>query len=392
MRITFEVDQVARERKRARERPVAEVLGEFAGREVIVWSGPEGAVIEEPRCHPFAGAVHLAFSEHRPLILSPDAAWLTIAQGFAQHVNQDPKSVRDRLVPHTGTRTVTSGARRLVTREDWAGAIDGLCSQVRREAPGVSEWLRNDFSTSTSTTRVAGDVVLLDTLKRYFRYRMMFICGIPEVTLLGNADDWRKIEARVERLADYDLEWWTDLLLPVCRELRRSAEGDPDLDFWQSIYMPEEVYGGEEVTGWLMRFFPYIDLMEQRDVLQEGPIEDLRAFMEASSESPAVATRNPGLAPWTERKTDRWQRKPAPTLSEPRRRWLCEGISLKRLPLGVSAAPVEIVGPTGDAVGKIQLLSGFVGVSQNDSLAVQAEIAWAVVEGGDELVRMEDWR
>ncbi|HUQ06910.1 MAG TPA: DUF4419 domain-containing protein, partial [Kofleriaceae bacterium] len=35
--------------------------------------------------HPFVAAVHAAFDEHRPLVLSPDAVWLCIAQGLATH-------------------------------------------------------------------------------------------------------------------------------------------------------------------------------------------------------------------------------------------------------------------------------------------------------------------
>jgi hypothetical protein len=40
----------------------------------------------------------------RPLILGPDAFWLTIGQGFAQHVNLHHEALRDRLVRHEGKR------------------------------------------------------------------------------------------------------------------------------------------------------------------------------------------------------------------------------------------------------------------------------------------------
>src|SRR5258708_893546 len=38
---------------------------------------------------------------------------------------------------------------------------------------------------------------------------------------------------------------------------RNSARRRPDLDFWQCIYTPKEVYGGELVCGWIGRLFPY---------------------------------------------------------------------------------------------------------------------------------------
>jgi Domain of unknown function (DUF4419) len=36
-------------------------------------------------------------------VLSPDAVWLTIAQGVAQHVRMNAEELRPRLVNHGGT-------------------------------------------------------------------------------------------------------------------------------------------------------------------------------------------------------------------------------------------------------------------------------------------------
>jgi len=35
-------------------------------------------------------AIHFAHAQHRPLILSPDMVWFTLAQGFALHLHQHP--------------------------------------------------------------------------------------------------------------------------------------------------------------------------------------------------------------------------------------------------------------------------------------------------------------
>ena len=49
-----------------------------------------------------AQAVHTAFYEHLPLRLSPDAIWITIAQGLALHINQDPEHHRSTFVSPRG--------------------------------------------------------------------------------------------------------------------------------------------------------------------------------------------------------------------------------------------------------------------------------------------------
>src|SRR4051812_17765611 len=42
-----------------------------------------GRLLADVAYHPVVAAVHMAFSDHRPLCLSPDILWLMIAQGVA---------------------------------------------------------------------------------------------------------------------------------------------------------------------------------------------------------------------------------------------------------------------------------------------------------------------
>src|SRR5215510_2871545 len=63
--------------------------------------------------HPLLSAVAKAFAEHRPLVLSPDAVWLTIAQGVAQHVRLHAEQLRPRLVRHAGRKRLTLAVRQM---------------------------------------------------------------------------------------------------------------------------------------------------------------------------------------------------------------------------------------------------------------------------------------
>jgi len=66
------------------------------------------------RCHPLIDAVGTAFSQHRPLTLSPDAIWLVIEQGFAHHVGENAEALSSQY-PTSRNRFV----RHLGTMEDW---------------------------------------------------------------------------------------------------------------------------------------------------------------------------------------------------------------------------------------------------------------------------------
>src|SRR5215469_12424951 len=96
-----------------------------------------------------------------------------------------------------------------------------------------------------STIRTANEVALMDAYQRYFRYIMMCVCGIPSITLEGTPSDWQRIRDRIELLATFGLEWWTSRLAPILDESVATANGAPDLSFWQAIYKPERAYATE---------------------------------------------------------------------------------------------------------------------------------------------------
>src|SRR5262245_60151390 len=61
--------------------------------EPLVVTSHEASVVDTGPSHPLASAVHLAFSEHRPLVLSPDVLWITLAEGVAAHIRQCAEEV-----------------------------------------------------------------------------------------------------------------------------------------------------------------------------------------------------------------------------------------------------------------------------------------------------------
>jgi uncharacterized protein DUF4419 len=77
----FAVDDVDAVRTRLPSRR----LGDLAGDVLVIGGDPDLLVLEPDGVHPLLGAVGRAFAEHRPLVLSPDAVWLTIASGVARH-------------------------------------------------------------------------------------------------------------------------------------------------------------------------------------------------------------------------------------------------------------------------------------------------------------------
>src|SRR5438067_632133 len=100
--ITFPVDDVTTPTTRLDECRAHEALRSTLNSPIESCSDYHSTVIKGIDYQPLLGAVYTAFSHHRPLVLTPDAVWLTISQGIAHHMARHGERLRSRFVAHTG--------------------------------------------------------------------------------------------------------------------------------------------------------------------------------------------------------------------------------------------------------------------------------------------------
>lgn len=287
---TFAVDDVTPAAEPLPVRPAAEL---HAGA-LAVGGDKELPLIEPDGVHPLLGAVARAFADHRPLVLSPDAVWLTITAGVAQHIRLHAEQLRPELVVHEGRKrlSLTVDGPMPSDPDAWAAIIDGFGKQLGAH----TTLFECDFSTSTEVERVAARVVLLDAYSPYFALWVSFVCGIPSITLTGTADDWQRIRDRIDLIAGYGLQTWCRSLAPIADQFVRAASGDVDTAFWRRIYSPADAYGENLVTGWAARFYPYLTgqgVADQPNPLLELPLDepkDLTGPDRMGYRGPGVAT------------------------------------------------------------------------------------------------------
>jgi hypothetical protein len=317
-------------------RPLAKAWKTLPHYESGVWSS------EEVPYHPFVAAVHAAFDQHRPLVLSPDAIWLMIAQGFAHHVVKNAEALRDRIVPFEGRELVSVRRDDFVRgspHNDWPGAFAELSQQIAARTGVLHGIVVADFSTTDATARAASELVLLSAASLYFKLEMMTMCGIPEITLSGTAGDWQRVRARAEALRAYDCGPWVDALAPILDHFVAAEAGTIDRDHWESFYKRKNASGGPYVTGWINVLLPYV-------LDHTGKI-----------------TANPNVHTWKK------------GMGSP----FGGGPSDPFLPSGLSIAPF-LWRYLGQEL-RMELMGGFAGVSQDRrTLALAPEIGWAVRE------------
>ncbi|WP_158647097.1 DUF4419 domain-containing protein [Actinoplanes sp. ATCC 53533] len=274
--VRFPVDDVVP----AVEAVPTQALGKLFAGALAVGGDPARQVVAPDGVHPLLSAVGRAFAEHRPLVLSPDAVWLTIAQGVAQHVRLHAEQLRPELVSHPGRKRleVVHFGPMPTDAESWRGLVRSFSRQLADEV-SQAELFACDFSTSTDVERVAGQIVLLDAYSPYFSLWLTCVCGIPSITVTGTVADWRKIRERVDALAAFGLDRWRRSLVPIADQFVRAAAGDVDTAFWQRIYNPADAYGGEVITGWAARLYPYLKadgVVDRPNPLLDLPIGEPR--------------------------------------------------------------------------------------------------------------------
>lgn len=293
------------------------------------------------RWHPFIAAADCAFNKHLPLVLSPDAIWLCIAQGIAAAVRSE-RAPPSRAVLEIRRDDFVRGA----PDNPWPAIFDDFAAAIAAEHPAISELVRAEFSTTGVSERAAFAVTVMDAMQDFYTYRGTSLCGIPAITLLGTAEDYRALATRVQRLADHGLGWWTPSLGKVCAKLAEAAAGHADVAFFRSFYKRDESSGGPHMNGWINCLFPFV----------------------WSDDRARFATRNAHVERW------HW---PELDALEDELAW--EGAKQAALPLGLSRAPLTWRCLVPPAESRYELMAGFVGVSQDPrTLAVRAEIGWAV--------------
>ena len=351
---TFKVDSVTRESK-----PLSRGNWEEATKNRIGGVQPEAyskttrpTVESSGRTHAFVSAVNLAYAQHYPLVLSPDAIWMCITQGFSQHVNANAEKLRKMFVEHEGKKEIVVRRDEFIKGSpdnSWPDVFDEFSEQIRKHVGDKAhELLTPEFSTTGPTEKAAAQVVLMDSFKEYFSYTCMTLCGIPEITLEGTVDDWRKLRDRVLGLATYDLAWWITALKPVLDQFVAAASGSVDREFWSNFYKRHGGSGGPYITGWICTLFPYT-----------GKGKNL--------------SRNPHLSRWQE--TGHFF-----------------GMTSHSFPAGVVSTPFKWI--YYDEEYPMHFYAGFMTVTQDpQTLAIHPEIGWAVADNKDvELVSKSSQR
>jgi hypothetical protein len=212
----------------------------------------------------FVNGIIRAFEQDLHLTLRPDDVWLAILSQFSFFVNGKAEELRTQFVSHESkmklTVDMTPSPLKSIDMGIFAQLMTGMIQDNVLE-PDLKDWIIPNFTTTTDTDKTVASIAMMGTFKKYFEYQLLFGCGFPSVTLLGERADWAKLRRRIDRLPKYHAEAaeWARLLVPTIDHMVASFDSPDSLDikdFWLRACHEagKSFYDISTLSGWITAF------------------------------------------------------------------------------------------------------------------------------------------
>jgi hypothetical protein len=200
-----------------------------------------------------------AYSNHHHLTLRPEDIWFAIVSQIGFHVNQNHKSLHHLFVEHEGRKELVVSDVRSLDFGAWAERMS-LEIQENVVDPDLREWIMPDFSTTTDSDRVVASVLMMGATQKWMYNTPPTTCGLPSVTLLGEKEDWVKLQSRISKLKTFGPEpkEFAKLLKPVMRYFVACFDDPPRhvVEYlWSSIvHFQNDGSGSSYLLLWITAF------------------------------------------------------------------------------------------------------------------------------------------
>lgn len=210
----------------------------------------------------FVGTLINCYNNHYNLIIRPDDVWISILTQFSRYVNVNAEELRSKFVTFEGKKELIVFQKATLRTADYCSIAKDLVNEISKNIidPQIRNWLIPNFSTTKPNDIIIGSIIMMSSMQKYFNYETHLRCGIPQVTIMGNIDDWIEIKNRIIKLLKYDtkdkyMKKWYDMLEPVVNNFIQSVNKNPDIEWWNKICSHHGGGSGPSyISGWLSTF------------------------------------------------------------------------------------------------------------------------------------------
>ena len=292
------------------------------------------------------------YDNHRPLVLTPDIIWLAICQGVSIHINEHYDSLKNIIfIENKPDKIVIRNDSLEYSAKHWKSLIASFANETKKYTnDDFYSFFVSEYSTTTAIEKTAYQITLLESYKKAFEYIGESGCGIPSIHFSGTNDDWQIILTKLDMLDKIGLSNWAKNLRPIISEFINASEGKPNKEFWQNIYKNADEYNAFYISGWIIKFFPYIKELESNGVYDEkrgetrvGEIFLPNKFIDGDN-------------------------------------YLLSTLSTDNFPSGIAKVPVTWNNHYKNITKKIEVYAGFFAIKQYSDKSLEPFVSWAICE------------
>jgi len=292
------------------------------------------------------------YDNHRPLVLTPDIIWLAICQGVSIHINEHYDSLKEIIfIEDKPDKIAIRNDSLEYSAKHWKNLIESFANETKKYTnDDFYSFFVSEFTTTTTINKTVYQITLLESYKKGFEYIGDTGCGIPSILISGDKSDWMTILKKLDMLDKIGLSNWANNLKPIISEFINASEGKQNKEFWQSIYKNASEYNAFYISGWIIKFFPYIKELESKGVYDEkrGKTKVGEIFL------------------------------PNKFIDDDN--YLLSTLSTDNFPSGIAKVPVTWNNHYKNITKKIEVYAGFFAIKQYSDKSLEPFISWAICE------------
>lgn len=230
----------------------------------------------------------IAYNYHKHLVLRPDDVWTNIIINLGIFIQNNSEKMKNIFVDFKGKKSLFACGLEINGTDKFEVLINNMANEINKNVKDdFVDWLKPNFTTTTDDDIFMSKIVLMGSMKNYFNYGFVRGCGLKEITLKGNIDDWILIKNKIKKIHDYkikELSQYIDALDYVLNEFIEMFLGNVNEGFWQRIcsYLYRGSGGEQSYSGWCLVFAGFNkqgkliinELDEIKKTLKFGSLDD----------------------------------------------------------------------------------------------------------------------
>jgi hypothetical protein len=203
------------------------------------------------------GFLSHAYSNHVNVSISPYDIWILIISEVSKFIVDKPEPFRELFTDSTEKKEIL-----VPTNSEYEMPMDLLSEALSKSINFDASILFPELSIESEESVGMIQALFCEMASPYYSYSM-FMCGLPEIKVLGTVDDWKNIRTNFDKLFEllgkcYNFKNYPVRVKIILDNIVNSFEASEAdrISFWKDIFTQKNVGSGSqlEVDGWITHF------------------------------------------------------------------------------------------------------------------------------------------